>query len=1089
MKIPIKKQHILSNRWLLTAAGSVLFVSIVLILLPVASKFYLTRWLLVNGADSAGIEKIRLNPFTGTASITGAAITTDLKTVFSDATVSLDIGMLSLLKKHIQIEKAVLDDVTLDVELYKDGSIRFGSYTTGPESNGPEVKTEKSASPWIILADHVTISNCRIRFRMENLDLTLQLDEGSLSGFTTTPGDTPGMFSLTGSVNGTPVTLDLNTLRIAPDIVARGRIHIDGFELDNLENFLKPYLTPFTGRVTVDGTGTFKRSDNGDLFADYEGIAGLEQVHVAGDSFSVRGTAVRWKKGPIHFADTKTEGIVIDVNSRLTGTDIAVDIPDSAIAIRESALALDGGVHVSVADEVRVESCAGLTLKQASFSLPSLQARAADVRWQGKEKCISFNSRAAVITANGRLTGTDLALDLADRMEYRQGAVTVEGRSEIELASQIKVSCDGILDLKETALEMEAVSGSGNTVSWQGKSELTLDADTGMQLLLDGTLKGTELTAGVRETGLIFNQNSIAITTAGSIAAGRETTIQGTASLLSEGFILQKKDRETPLVRLNTFSIGSIRAPGGTTVSIKKAEAVGLEVTTTGTLPLRTTVPSISVHSILTEDLAAFTVADVSIRSPELLATHNRKKLGGLGTLQIQGIRAGTAEKSITVDRINGADLFLLGQSTDDTDSLCRIDDARATKIGWAREQGLESLSLSLTGLYCNLIREEDGSLALNKQLAAMRVPGKTAEKSKEQPGQKKPAANIRLSQITLSGESGLHFEDHTLEVPFSSDLAITTLQVNNIDSGSPAEPASVKLIGTVDKRAPLHISGTIAPFGKSPAVKMKVKLKNYPLAGLSSYTVQSVGVALASGRLKLKSKIRLEDNQLDMNNEIMLKELETSTISADLAAKLDNQLPVPLDSALSMLRDSENNISLNIPLSGPVDELNVGISDILITALSKAIVPAASGYLMYTLGPYGALAWIGMKVGEHMLEIRLPPVEFSPGERAVPAELKDYFDRLALILRDRPDADFQLCPKSSAWEFIPESKRETLDEKGLELSDRDREKLMQLGQERAGKVKEYLINNYAIDKDRLLICLTRIETQKTAKSRVDIRM
>jgi len=319
--------------------------------------------------------------------------------------------------------------------------------------------------------------------------------------------------------------------------------------------------------------------------------------------------------------------------------------------------------------------------------------------------------------------------------------------------------------------------------------------------------------------------------------------------------------------------------------------------------------------------------------------------------------------------------------------------------------------------------------------------------------------------------------------------LAITTLQIKNIDSGKPSEPASVKLIGSIDKRAPLNISGTVAPFGESPAVKMKIKLKNYPLADLSAYTVQSVGVALAGGQLKLKSKVKLKDNQLDMSNEVVLKKLETSTISKELAAKLDNQLPIPLDSALSMLRDSDGNITLDVPLQGPLDQLNVGISDIMITALSKAIVPAASGYLMYTLGPYGALAWVGMKVGEKMLEIRLPPVEFPPGVSEVPDGLKDYADRLAKILRDKPTEDFQLCPKSSAWEFISESEKEKLDKKGLELSDKAREKLMALGQERAANIKKYLIRNYGIDKDRLLICITKIETKKSAKPRVDIQM
>ena len=70
--------------------------------------------------------------------------------------------------------------------------------------------------------------------------------------------------------------------------------------------------------------------------------------------------------------------------------------------------------------------------------------------------------------------------------------------------------------------------------------------------------------------------------------------------------------------------------------------------------------------------------------------------------------------------------------------------------------------------------------------------------------------------------------------------------------------------------------------------------LKNYPLSRLSPYTVQAVGTALASGILRLHSKMSLESDYLDLENDVELKKLETKTISPELAAELNNQLPIP---------------------------------------------------------------------------------------------------------------------------------------------------------------------------------------------------
>ena len=239
------------------------------------------------------------------------------------------------------------------------------------------------------------------------------------------------------------------------------------------------------------------------------------------------------------------------------------------------------------------------------------------------------------------------------------------------------------------------------------------------------------------------------------------------------------------------------------------------------------------------------------------------------------------------------------------------------------------------------------------------------------------------------------------------------------------------------------------------------------------------MGTGLASGQLKLKTSFELANDVLDMENTLTLKKLKTEMISPELAAELDNELPIPLDSALSILRDNKGNIELDIPLNGPVADLNVGISDILVTALSKAIVPAASGYLMYTLGPYGALAYVGMKVGEKMLQVTLPPVVFVQQEISITEEHAKYLERVATILQDKPETDLQICPTVASWEFMTEKELTAIEGSFVEVDEKKLSQLDQLGQDRAHAVKDHLVENYAIDRGRLLICDTFIGKEK----------
>ena len=802
---------------------------------------------------------------------------------------------------------------------------------------------------------------------------------------------------------------------------------------------------------------------------------------------------------------------------------------------------------VTIDNEVKVESNAGLTLKQAEFSMPPLKAKAAALTWQRKNKGIEFHSgnvekkknllfradgeltgqtpsfsntdkkvqlsvagkalnwhgavsfqagntakEPSFVQTTGRLAGEKIAVTLADSLDYKQGKLQAKGKSKISLGPRLTAGYDGSFELAQTEVKTAVMESAGENIHWQGKTDFTLPPDNkALEFLLDGSLKSNVIQVNLMEPGLFFEQQALDISTKGSLVTGDTTAIQGTASLTSAGFSMgndaANDAKNNALFTMDEFSAQSIEAPGGSKLSIKELGAKGLQTEIAGNLPLRITIPEIALTRLTSDDLKNFNAAALLAQSPLALATRNKKKLAAIGSIELRNIDAGL-DRHVTVDRVNFDELFFLEQSAEKNRETCHIDEAGMFGINWNPGKDLRGDSLSFAGLFCTIVREKDGSFTLSKDLASMRKPvQETAETAKDDADS--PGADIQLSQVTLHGKSGIHFEDYTLPVPFISDLDITTLQVKNINSGKAEEAFSVNMTGVLDKRAPLTISGNIAPFARNLYMKMQVKLKNYPLEHLSAYTIKSVGVALASGQLKINSKINVKDRTLDMQNELLLKKLKTSTVSKELAEELDNQLPIPLNTALSVLRDSKGNISLDVPVSGPLDELDVGISDIIITALGKAILPAASGYLMYTLGPYGALAWVGMKVGEKMLEVRLPPVEFAPEESRLPEGMEDYFERLAKILADKPKEEFQLCPKSSAWEMLSLTKQKKLKENELELSDRDRKKLMRLGQERAENIRDYLVNEYGIDQDRLLICITRIEMEKDAKPRVDIQM
>jgi hypothetical protein len=537
---------------------------------------------------------------------------------------------------------------------------------------------------------------------------------------------------------------------------------------------------------------------------------------------------------------------------------------------------------------------------------------------------------------------------------------------------------------------------------------------------------------------------------------------------------------------------------------VQELLATGVRTSGAGHVPVRIEGPEVRLADFFTEDLAAFKLGELQVKNPLITAVRNNAELVRLDDLTVSTLTIDDTAR-LEAEKVQLQNLaFLKAKDGADQQAAASFRDATLNAVSWSGDAGLQGDTLTFSDLVATVIRDKEGNINISRQLAEMQQQGAVpADKTEAAPGvepvtepaitaatgEESQGASFALKKIVVAGNSSVIFEDYTLAVPYKTDLSITRLEVIGIDSSQPEQKTEIVLHGELEKRTPVEVTGYISPFKAKPYVDMKLDLKNYPLKSLSSYTVQAVGTALASGQLQLKSSMVLADDNLDMKNAILLKKLETKTIEPELAAELNNQLPIPLDSALSLLRDKKRNISLDVPLSGPVSELNVGISDVLITALSKAIVPAASGYLMYALGPYGALAYVGMKVGENMLEVKLPPVVFAQQETSLTDEHVKYLERIGKILQDRSEADIQLCPRVPSWEFLTEEEKSAVKGGVVEVDETKKNDLLQLGQQRAKAVQELLEEKYGIDHNRLLICNTAIDTKKDAVPSVLLQM
>ncbi len=1043
------------RRWWLR--GVILLLLLVATLLlgpPLALRYGLRHWLLANGADRVEIGSVRVNPFTVAISLRDITIVRDTTPVLDHARVDLNIGLSRIINRQAYLQSIAFHHFNLDLEQDSEGRLRIGPYLLPAGTEPATEEPDTTGTPWIFRADRIGFVDSIIRYRRPDLQLALAIDQATLTRFTTEPGDKSGAFSFQGRINDAPISLELDTLRVLPDLVLQGTIRAAGLKCNWLDRLLSPWLNPFTGDLALAGRIGFASLSSGVMRVDYNGTMTLTGGDVGGRTWKTAGQTLTWK-GTVAYQDVPEQAMTVATNGSLRGIGLRLDLPGHHLVLQEPDLELRGKTLVTIGDTVRVQGDSTLTGKGTLLDLPPYGYSDKGFRWQGSTHYDSGDAAAGL-------------------QVRAQGSLSVSGAAFAEQAGEHPLTADS------------------REMGWHGRLEFQ-DTTTSPILTLAGTLttRGAEARLGDR---MRMEQETLRLTIDGSVHSGDQPTLAGTGSLLAEGFRLFSlpNDDDQPIFSLGSLGIDNISAPGGREVTVPLLRAAHLEARATTDLPMRITVPEIRMEHLHTTDLATASVRLLQLQSPRIVALVNGRELVHLGSVELKGLQAGTTG-TLALHRLNFDELtFLDRHEKEGQQPVCRIAGATLAKIRWAADSGVSGDSLGFDGLHCSLVRRQDGSMDVDTMLAAMMRKRAPTDRPENRPDKRADATSgpvaIHVGSVIVRNKSSLHFEDHTLAVPFVSDLAVKTLQVTDIDSGHPDRPAHVRLMGTLENRAPLQVTGTIRPFARPLALAMKIKLKNYPLARLSAYTVQSVGTALAAGRLKLKTNLTIADDRLDMRNRVVLKKLQTRTISPELAKKLDNRLPLPLDSALAMLRDRKGNISLDLPVKGPLSNLRVGIGDILITALGKAIVPAASSYLVYALGPYAALAYVGVRVGEKMMQVSLPPVPFTPGSAGIDDKQKKYLERIATLLKNRPRTDLQLMPVSTPQDLAPGSgaeKRAILPPPGS-----DQEKtLLALGQQRAEALRDYLATTWSIDRNRLMISMTRLAAGNTEKPRVELQL
>ena len=293
-----------------------------------------------------------------------------------------------------------------------------------------------------------------------------------------------------------------------------------------------------------------------------------------------------------------------------------------------------------------------------------------------------------------------------------------------------------------------------------------------------------------------------------------------------------------------------------------------------------------------------------------------------------------------------------------------------------------------------------------------------------EQPSASTPASQPQASSKPLAlriggiriNDGSANFADFSLTPNFATALGQLNGSIGTIDNQRPLV-ASVDIEGRVDRYAPVTIKGGLTPFDPLNSLDIATRFRNVELTTLTPYSGKFAGYRIRKGRLNLDLRYRIEQGQLNAENKLLLEGLQ-------LGEKVDSPdaVDLPVRLAVALLKDTNGNIDLSLPVSGNLEDPQFSVMPIVWQTLRNLL-------LRSTQAPFKFIA--GLVSGDDQ---DLSQVSFAPGQKELDGSAQSALDTLASALQERPALTLEIEGLSTLNEDGPPLAAARLEEEYQQL-------------------------------------------------------
>lgn len=957
---------------------------------------------ILEGRASFSVQDAKFNPFTYELNITRPELST-FKPLFSADEINLKIGFSKLFKKTLAVEILHLKSPKFHVEREQNGTFNFEPLLSEQKS---ESKDENSSF-------NVTLNNFKIErgslgyvdnslkrpFSLISTDLNYEINGLNLKDETIGEHDlsavsrTYDSLSFDGAIDLAPLRLhgkiDLKRLKIDPFWLSY--LDPSGVRLKN--GFLSAELNY---RLSLDENIKFALENSKLELESLEILQDQNLISLGSlkiPSFGLNTGVSDEISGAVAIPQVLLSGAKYDMNETKISTGFeGAQVVDFALDFNKT------GANLRINSAVK-----SVDLNRSSFANPLISVVSNDTKIT--ENFLKFNAKGndtALHTGFGAFNIADTQITLARSDKISLAATELGAFSYDKDGAQNGVSLKFAKISNSKIANKNGIFSGFESFGVQGVkfnvADLNLDVD---KILLNAPFFNSEV--GVNGAKSI---NDLAILSAISKnpaspkkTASSNAVSQADANSTESGANLNsKKPSKSPALKfkIGEASVMGAKAKIGESFIVKNNvhEIKDFSATLSG-LSSNFAEPFGIKASLITGEITASADGKASIAPLNVGVSFSLKapNLGAFNKYAAEFITGSIAGELATQGQVKLSNAFSLEAKlsgrglalSSGRDKIFSLASLNVAQIALS-PNSLTLNKIALGSPAANISLNKDrrlNLLSLIKPAAQAKQAAKPAEAAPSRPAKSKASFAWSVKNISLSGGS-LNFTDESLATPFKLRISDMKASISEI---SPKRAADIKLSSLVSGSGLASITARAYPLDFKRKSDINVVLKEIPLVPASPYTAKYIGNEIAGGKLNLKLAYKIDDGKLNASNDLNLDRFELGK-----EVQSEDTLSLPIGLVVSILKDSDDQIDISLPLSGTLSDPKFSYGALVWGAVKKLL----SDIVLSPFRFMGKIAGVDTK--------KLESIDFEAASSEILISENSKIDDLAKVAKAKPE-------------------------------------------------------------------------------------